>query len=359
MQSNRFLKNKISLKENICKLDGSDNLFPIGILKMIYDFHSDLLACVETYPEKGFFHSGFNCSLDQLKKGGVSYQAFTIFTETKPGSSKASLNQLELYRKLLRENKTFVSSQRSQQSDTPLKSILCIENLSGFFEEDDPLELGFNRIETAMDVEDLLYISLTWKTENRFGGGDLTNIGLKADGEVFLEWLNEKNIAIDLSHTSDYLADDILNFLEKKGLSLIPIASHSNFRDRQYRARNLPLTIAKEIVKKHGVIGINLVKKFIGKTIDNLLDHLEFAIDQGMENHLVFGSDFYGDLPDIDQLVLEENEETFFESFSNASTMKNLRQMIEDRFKKPFSEKICYKNAETFFNHLTGNIVCR
>ncbi len=93
-------------------------------------------------------------------------------------------------------------------------------------EEDEPLDLLFERF----DAKKWLYISLTWKEENRFGGGDQTMVGLKRNGEVLLEYMDGKDVAIDLSHTSNPLAEGILNHIDKKGLKITTIASHSNFR---------------------------------------------------------------------------------------------------------------------------------
>ena len=73
-----------------------------------------------------------------------------------------------------------------------------------------------------------------------------------------------KKIAIDLSHTSDFLAHDILNYIDKMGLNVRTIASHSNFRKIAEVVRNLTDEIAKEILKRGGVIGFNLFKSFVG-----------------------------------------------------------------------------------------------
>ncbi len=86
---------------------------------------------------------------------------------------------------------------------------------------------------------------MTHHGENRFGGGNSTGIGLKKDGEALLEYISEKKIAIDLSHTSDALAGDILNYIVKNKLGLSVLASHSNFRgcvfsSAKFTRRNCP-----------------------------------------------------------------------------------------------------------------------
>ena len=109
-----------------------------------------------------------------------------------------------------------------------------------------------------------MYVSFTWNMENRFGGGALTTVGLKDDGKRLLEVLATNRIAVDLSHASDRLAYDIFNYIDKHKLDMKVIASHSVMRAIHHAPRNLPDEIAKEIIKRKGIIGLNFIAKFIG-----------------------------------------------------------------------------------------------
>ncbi|MBI5346158.1 MAG: membrane dipeptidase, partial [Chlamydiae bacterium] len=165
----------------------------------IVDLHADLLCYLEKDPKRTPFDLESRCSIPQLKKGNVIWQTLPIFTHTNKGSSLSTIRQINCFKEL------------KIQKD--LNFLVSIENGSAFFEEEEPLSLGLKRAQDFLSWITPLYISLTWKFENRLGGGNMTNIGLKKDGEVFLEFLQDKNIAIDLSHTSDKLAFDILNYL--------------------------------------------------------------------------------------------------------------------------------------------------
>ncbi len=79
--------------------------------------------------------------------------------------------------------------------------------------------------------------------------------------------MNEIRIAVDLSHTSDRLADEILNEIDRKGYTMGVIASHSNARKVCHHPRNLPDHLIKEIVARKGIIGINLYKKFFRRAL--------------------------------------------------------------------------------------------
>ncbi|MHA3047827.1 membrane dipeptidase [Riemerella anatipestifer] len=84
-------------------------------------------------------------------------------------------------------------------------------------EEDSLLENTFSNLDGIIkQTSSVFYLSLIHNSENRFGGGNNTCIGLKEDGEILIDYLAYKNIAIDLSHTSDKLAYDIVNFFDKK-----------------------------------------------------------------------------------------------------------------------------------------------
>ena len=199
----------------------------------IIDLHCDLLGYLECHEEKdAALHKESHCSLPLLKKGKVALQTLAIFTETKEGSVQSAKRQLTCYQELLRDYKGDVAPfAEFHLKDKRVHFILAIENASGLLDENEPFDLLFERLNLFQQYGGpLLYVSLTWKSENRFGGGDDTGVGLKREGEVFLEFLSDTNISIDLSHTSDALADDILNFIHKKNLRIKPIASHSNFR---------------------------------------------------------------------------------------------------------------------------------
>lgn len=298
----------------------------------IIDLHCDLLASIDENPLYNFDHPGTRCSIPQLLKGKVKLQILALFAITRPGSTKVLEKQLELFKRLPKQ-----------------ESLLCrlsIENASLLAEEKEPLEHAFKRLD---DIPSPLYISLTWNDENRFGGGNFTNIGLKEDGKVLLDYLDKKKIALDFSHTSDYLAYDLFNYIDKKGLKIPVIASHSNFRAVTYMQRNLTDEIAKEIINRKGLIGLNFVRKFIGKQEEDLFSHIEQALFLEGASNLALGADFFGDieLPTTPY----DNEDwypLFFPTLDNSSCYPFLIEQIASRFPESLIRKIAYENVEDF-----------
>lgn len=252
----------------------------------IIDLHCDLLMYLAAGHERSPLDAEACCSLPQLKEGNVKTQVFALFTETREGSTTIGEKQFKLFSTLKNIN-----------------AIPSIENGSIFAEEEEPLERGLKRLDSLIQrAGKFAYVSLTWNDENRFGGGNSSNnVGLKPDGKILLEKLADNNIPIDLSHTSDQLAYDILRFIDNKKLSLPVLASHSNSRTVCNHPRNLPDDIAKEIFRREGVVGLNFVLHILGgSTYEDIFKHYSHFVKIGGNNRICFGADFFcpNDLPE-------------------------------------------------------------
>lgn len=314
------------------------------------DLHCDLLSYLAEGKGRSAHDPVSRASLPQLIKGKVRLQTLAVYTETKKGSSLSGARQMETFLALpniYKEECSLLNSNPLEISNV-VQIAPAIENASGVCEEDEDLEVCFRRLDAFLEkAANILYLSLTWNDENRFAGGNLTNVGLKRDGELLLEYLSEKKIAIDLSHTSDKSAEDILNFTLKKNLRMPVIASHSNFRSICRQPRNLPDPFAKEIISRGGIIGLNLVRVFIGGDfLEDLSRHIEHAAFLGGMDHLVLGADFFYDK---DITNMRYPLPYFYEPYGNASCYPLLFDHLSGKFSKERLEKIAYKNFESYF----------
>jgi microsomal dipeptidase-like Zn-dependent dipeptidase len=233
--------------------------------------------------------------------------------------------------------------------------IAAFENASAFASEIEPLSDAICRLEKYVNAAGpIFYISLTWDEENRFGGGNRTMTGLKEDGKRLLEWMSAKRIALDLSHASDKLAYDLLDFIDQNALEIPIIASHSNFRFISDHPRNLSDDLAKEIIRRKGLIGLNLFAPFIHKTDPSaILRHVEYGLELGAENALCFGADFFCDIDFSDSLREKyQRSEAFYPEFSDASTYPKLLELFSSKLKLKEQSllKIAYQNADRFLN---------
>lgn len=296
----------------------------------VVDLHCDLLFYLATGEGRSPNDSICRCSLPQLKQGCVELQTLAIYTETGPDSVLLGQKQMEILQTLPKE-----------------KLIPAFENASSFASENEPLEQVFTRLSHILTQFTPLYISLTWNNENRFGGGCGSQIGLKEDGKELLTYLSGRGIAIDFSHTSDPLAHDIFNFIDKKGLQLPVLASHSNFRTVHYHLRNLPDAIAQEIINRNGIIGLVAYRKFLASP-SQLSEQIAYGFKLGGEKAMAFGNDFFylDDFPSI----TSDPTAGFFPEMANSShypaTLARIKKELnlnEDQL-----HNIASKNAYNF-----------
>lgn len=276
-------------------------------------------------------------SVPLLKQGGVAIQTFPIYTVTGKDSVKEGTKQFEIFDKLSHLDPDFFGPR--------LRYKLAIENASGFCTEEEPLEEGLKRLESWWKKYPIMYISLTWNEENRFGGGAETKIGLKEDGKKLLAWMSGKNIAVDLSHTSDALGEDIIR--EIQTLDITPIASHSNFRSICNHLRNLPDHLAQAIAARGGLIGLNMVRHFLGtKGPEDVVAHIQHAQKLGIENHLCLGADFFGEV-DV-EAEKAHMKPYFFEGFSTSACYPELRKILRSSYSEEFVDHLMYYRLNHF-----------
>jgi microsomal dipeptidase-like Zn-dependent dipeptidase len=296
----------------------------------IADLHCDLLYYLEKDRKRTPVDLAARCALPQLKTGHVKWQTCAIFTYTDPTSVKKGMAQIELFQSLPVQYPQDVHLYHSSSKEG-IALFYAFENASGFCTEQEPVGEGFFRLESVIDrIGKPLYISLTWNEENRFGGGALTKIGLKEDGKRLLEVMHEKQITADLSHASDFLAYEIIDYMENKGLQFPLIASHSNARPVFFAPRNLPADLAKEIFRRGGVVGLNLYAPFLGDSEESILEHLAFWLGLGGENHLCLGSDFFYE-PDFPSS--NRKGEPFFKHYADASCYQDLLAFVSQELK--------------------------
>ena len=317
----------------------------------IVDLHCDLLSFLAENSAHTVEQPESNASYSQMKQGNVVLQTLAIFTDSSPSSFLSGKKQLESLKKILLEKpnryQLFDPSKNLIDSSNVISVIPAFENASGFCSDDTSIDEALSYLESILTTFGrILYISLTWDGENRFGGGNGTKSGLKDDGKIVLQWLHEKKIAIDLSHTSDFLADDILNYLDKKSLKIPVIASHSNVRSITNKERNLPDFLIQEIIARKGVIGLNFFAPFIGKESKDLPKHVEHLLLLAGEDHLCFGADFFPDLLASYVQKKYQSNICFFPELNNSSCYPTAIFLLQKQLnlKNDVLEKIAHKN---------------
>ena len=311
------------------------------------DLHCDLTAYL--LQPNSSPNGDVRCSVDKLFAGNVKMQVMAFYSATEKGSVDEVKEQLKHYRNLLNLPGVYEFSPDKAELKDGLGIIAAVENASGLCEEDQPVEDAFKNLDWLISQAKIMYVGLTHHLENRFGGGNFTQAGLKDDGKRLIEFLDGRKIAIDLSHTSDQLAYGILNFIDQHHLDIPVLASHSNMRAVFDHNRNLPDELVTEIVNRGGLIGLNFVKYFINpENPSKIYRHIEHAIKLGAEDHLCFGADFFDDKSHPEQ----DRYPFFFPEFGDSTAYSTINSRISELFSDEMKEKISHRNALSYFKRL-------
>jgi membrane dipeptidase len=319
----------------------------------VIDLHCDLLAHMLNMPNPDpFKREGIGCSFPALEEGNVKLQVMAIFTATQKGSTKLAIRQSEIFASFLAKYPNDctlvhdVSTLSQIATSSKLGMVAAIENASGFCEEGEPLEIGLKRLDQIItNTKRIVYIGFTHHAENRFGGGNNSKAGLKEDGKTVLQYLNGKKIAVDFSHASDAMAHDILDYLSKHSLEVPILASHSNYRKVFNHVRNLPDDLAKEIIHRGGIIGVNFLRAFVNnEDSDALYQHINYGIELGGINSICFGADYFGTdgHPDRSRIPF------YFKEHADASRYPSILEAISQQVSPAVIEGISSKNVMNY-----------
>lgn len=327
----------------------------------IVDLHCDLLVYLQSKNLATAYDNEVNCSIPQLRKGGVKTQICAIYANgDDPLCAERGKRQINIFNWLPEK---YLGDFRFVDHDwwdemklhTEIGIMPAIESASAVCDATEPLEMAFKRLQYIEDhICKLAYVSLTWNEENRFGGGALNPGGLKHDGKELIKWMAAHRVPVDLSHTSDVLAYDILNFIDQNQLKIPVLASHSNARSIANAPRNLPDELIQEVFRREGIIGINFMKEFIGKdSLSAFSRQLEHLIKLGGSDKVVFGADFfYGQ--DRKSAYYRPIEEQYHLEFSNASCYPEVIALWQAELGLSPEEisRIAHGNASRFFKTL-------
>lgn len=125
---------------------------------------------------------------------------------------------------------------------------------------------------------------------NRIGGGssDAVDSGLTQYGLQIIDRMNTLGMAIDVSHCGDKTTLQAIEASRKPVL-----VTHSNCRALCPAARCKPDEAIKQLAAKGGVIGITMVRGFVGgrATIEDVLNHIDHVTKLVGVEHVGIGTD--------------------------------------------------------------------
>lgn len=149
-------------------------------------------------------------------------------------------------------------------------------------------------VELAYDAGVRL-VTLAWNNENAYACGAAADNdkGLTEAGRALAQDLIRRGVILDVSHLSD------AGFWELCALTEAPLAAtHSNSRAVCRHPRNLTDLQFAELVRRGGLVGLNLYTEFVSEkepcTADDVLRHIERFLALGGETALALGCDLDG-----------------------------------------------------------------
>lgn len=184
-------------------------------------------------------------------------------------------------------------------------------------------------------------VTLAWNDENAYACGAMTDNdkGLTARGLSLVDQMTARNMIVDVSHLSE------AGFWELCAHTDAPLcASHSNSRAVCPHLRNLTDLQFSELVRRRGLVGINLYSPFIAEnetaTVDDVLRHIEHLCALGGETCLSMGCDLDG----CDRLPAQIN------------TVRDVEKLAEAMLRRNYLEStvngIFYEHAAAFIDRM-------
>lgn len=249
--------------------------------------------------------------LPDLRHGGVGLICATIFSEpaipprdgyrTAEEARAQALAQLDWYRQQIERcwfrfvtspadlPKDDVPSQMSGDGQDAQDAILLLEGADALRTPDDAAEWF---------AAGLRIVGLSWK-RTRYAGGTGAPGPLTPEGVHLVRALDRLGIIHDVSHLAE---ESFWQLLDETGGPII--ASHSNCRSIVPTDRQLTDEMIRALVRRGGVIGINLFDKFLlgpgeyGKrraTLGDVVRHVRHICDlTGDARHVGLGTDMDG-----------------------------------------------------------------
>lgn len=226
-------------------------------------------------------------------------------------------------------------------SQDRINDVFNKNNYSACFTVENALALN-GKIENVRKFAELgvRMMTLTWNGRNHIGDGAGVDDakGITDFGKDVVREMEDNNIIVDVSHTSEKLFYDVVEIARRPFA-----ASHSNSCTVTSHKRNLTDEQFEVLKKQGGITGINFHKDFLSKNPDNanifdVLKHVEHFLSLGGENNICFGSDFDGcTLPN---------------DIKNSRIMNEIYDMfLKHNYEERIIKKIFYENALKFFEN--------
>lgn len=313
---------------------------------MLFDAHGDILTDMYQESIKGFKDSFKRRHLKRYKQAGITHSIFVNWTWPETSNDHLfdhiwthALNEINHHPDIF---KVCLNTGDMDQAlkEEKLGVILGMEGLGQL--------KGPNQLRNlyALGVR---HASLTWNDVNDYAGGLSSQVdGLTEKGKAILDEMQALGMIIDLAHANPKSFNEILDYTQGP-----LIISHSNVKSVHDHVRNYTDEQLLRIKERNGVIGICGIGAFIAKdqkdwTVENLINHIDYAVN-------LIGIDHVGLGFDVCYYLGDRYKDNRVKGFEHISDAPNIFKVLENRgYHKKAIEKIKYGNFYRVIKDILG-----
>ncbi len=184
------------------------------------------------------------------------------------------------------------------------------------------------------------FMSLTHLGNNELGGSSSPHMGdrpLSPLGREVLEAMVAARMSVDLAHASHRTIRDVLSHGSAR-----PFSSHTGVSGAARSWRNLDDEELRAVADRGGVVGVIFATIYLGgREIDDVVRHVEHALDVAGEDAVAFGSDFDGLVP-------------LPRGIRDVTDVPKIVQALARRRPAAVVEKVAWANWRRFFRETLG-----
>ena len=257
----------------------------------LFDLHCDTLTeCV--CKGESLYSNTLQWDISRALSYAPCVQVLAIWTPDTRRNTAATAAALQAITTAFEAENRYAPQFRLWHKDEPFPTInenQCLGILG--LESAAPLAGSMERFEEFAE-KDVKVITLTWNGDNEAASGVEGDAGrgLTPFGKALVAGMERRRITVDVSHLNERGFFDVC-----EQTSSPFIASHSLSRAVCDHKRNLTDAQFSEIVRRGGVVGLNLCAAHLGEqSFEQFERHLSHFLDLGGENTVALGFDLDG-----------------------------------------------------------------
>lgn len=289
---------------------------------VIGDWHADTLLWQR---DIGKLHDYSHVDIPRLQAGNVSFQMFTTVTKSPSGlnydknsaSASDSITKLAIVQRWpiatwtsLTERALYQAQKLHRFEGNNKDDLMIIKSKSDLVqfasrratntslvggligtEGSHALDGNINNVQTLFDAG-FRMMSLQHFFDNKLGASlhGVSQAGITKFGRDVVAKIDQLDIILDVSHSSEKVVSDVLSFYTKP-----VVVSHTGFKGHCDTARNISDELMQGIATKGGLIAVGYWDGAVcGDRPKDVVSAMKYGLSLVGEDHISLGSDFDG-----------------------------------------------------------------